>query len=57
MYYYPIFVEDESLLSGQLEEMSQDIAILVFENETDTPKDCLRYFHYKQCILYSSYVV
>ena len=57
MYYCPIFLEDESLLSGQLEEMSQDIAILVFENETDTPKDCLRYFHYKQCILYSSYVV
>ncbi|CAB4009949.1 Hypothetical predicted protein, partial [Paramuricea clavata] len=33
--------EDESLLSGQLEEMSQDVGILVFENDTDTPKDCL----------------
>ena len=47
-YFYLIFIEDESLLSGQLEEISQDIAILVFENDDDSPKDSLRYFHNKQ---------
>ena len=44
---YPIFIENESLLSGQLEEISQDIAILVFENDNDSPKDSLRYLNNK----------
>lgn len=31
-----------------MEEISQDIAILVFENDNDSPKDSLRYFNDKQ---------
>ena len=37
------FTDNEVLLSGQLEEMSQDVSILVFEDENTLPKESIRY--------------
>lgn len=37
------FTDNEVLLSGQLEEMSQDVSILVFEDENALPKENIRY--------------